>query len=153
MDLSRLIIPVPNPRNADRIPYALGCEFRGGFWDDGGETLVFPDGRRVSGWSGKNGHKFRVLPVLDAEWPRGPMGAYIVPLDNITSRNSRINPEHAAKINDSIARDGVMHPPILSRDMEVINGMNRVRAARAFGWKSIPAYVCDVSLHEARDLT
>jgi ParB-like chromosome segregation protein Spo0J len=80
------------------------------------------------------------------------MGASVVPMVWITYRRTRIEPEYTQKINTSIARDGIMHPPILSRDYEVINGRNRIRAARALGWEHIPAYVCDVSLHDARDL-
>jgi ParB-like chromosome segregation protein Spo0J len=80
------------------------------------------------------------------------MGAFIVPVDDIIGRENRVTHDYVVGLYDSIACDGIMHPPILSRDLEVINGVNRVCAARTFGWEHIAAYVCDVSLHDARDL-
>ena len=52
---------------------------------------------------------------------------------------------------ESIQRVGLLHPPVVTRDLHLIAGQRRLEACRKLGWKTVPVRIAD-DLTSAADL-
>lgn len=52
---------------------------------------------------------------------------------------------------ESIQRVGLLHPPVVTRDLHLIAGQRRLEACRKLGWKTVPVRIAD-DLSSAADL-
>lgn len=71
-----------------------------------------------------------------------------VPINSITvNREERqrrvLDDNHIISLADSIAKRGLIHPPVISRDNVLVVGECRLQAVRNLGWTSIPVQYID----------
>jgi ParB family chromosome partitioning protein len=71
-----------------------------------------------------------------------------VPIDSITiNREARqrrdLEPKPLAELADSIARLGLIHPPVITRDGELVAGERRLEAVRSLGWDRVAVQYTD----------
>ena len=70
-----------------------------------------------------------------------PMDSIIVDRDNRQRRE--IDPEKLDILKDSIYRLGLIHPIVVTRELELVSGERRYTACRQLGWTNIPAQYTD----------
>lgn len=71
---------------------------------------------------------------------------HLIPLDDVVIRRDERQRRELDDIDvlaDSIRRLGLIHPIVVTRDLELVAGERRTAACRALGWTNIPAQYAD----------
>lgn len=71
---------------------------------------------------------------------------HIVPLDEITVNREKRQRRDLSDIEvlmDSIRRLGLIHPPVVTRELELVSGERRYTACTRLGWPTIPVQYVD----------
>lgn len=72
-------------------------------------------------------------------------------VDRKARQRQEIDPKRVTELAESIARNGLIHPPVIKRDGQLIAGERRYLAVKSLGWTNVPVQfaedLSEIELH------